>query len=87
MSKRGRPSAAALQIAAPVASVEARPDAEHVLRIDGRTEYRFTCSYRHQGRERSIELWAADWDDAEAQVSAIRRGLSVDGQVYAELRG
>ena len=44
-------------------------------------EYRlFTCSYRHQGREWGVYLYATDFNDAKARLSAIHFG-TVDGVV------
>lgn len=61
------------------------PDREHVLRLGDRTEYRFIVAYHYNGRERSFDILATDWADAEAQVARIRDEAVVEGQVYAEV--
>ena len=41
----------------------------------------FTCSYALNGEERSLDIWAFDWEEALAIVAAIRETLTVDYEI------
>jgi len=59
------------------------PEPEHAVIIDDEPWYRFTCSYRHEGREFCFDIWAMSQVDAEERMTALRSTATVDGQVMA----
>lgn len=44
--------------------------------------YKFTCSFDHDGCKFGFHIWAADFDDAQRRISAIKETAVVDGQLY-----
>lgn len=52
---------------------------------DGRTWFKFTCSYEFEGSAWVLDFWALNKDDAEARCQAIKATLQVDGMVCEEI--
>ncbi len=51
--------------------------------VDDRDRTMFVASYRApDGSLRTVDIWAAQWDEAEEHIEAIRETLSLDGVVY-----
>ena len=49
--------------------------------INDEGRYLFFCSFRVGDHIGSINIWAYDWDEAEAIIAGMRNSLSVDCQV------
>lgn len=63
--------------------LDAVPASEHTEIINDEIWYRFTCSYHHQGREFTFDVWALSLADAEARIASLRGNGTVDGQVHS----
>lgn len=57
------------------------PTPEHTDPIQG---FRFVADYRSpSGAIRTVDIWAHDWDEAQAHVWALKNTLTLSGQVFA----
>lgn len=52
---------------------------------DERRLYRFALQYEMNGKSWATEVWAYSLKDAEDRVAAMRRSLTMCGQLYAEV--
>ncbi|WP_311043761.1 hypothetical protein [Rhizobium lentis] len=52
---------------------------------DERQLYRFALQYHMDGKSWATEIWAYSHRDAEDRVNAMRRSLTMCGQLYAEV--
>jgi hypothetical protein len=60
-----------------------QPDPEFVRKDEyGRPLFTFLLSYEMGGSQWATEIWAYDFDDAEARVAAMRESLKVDGKLF-----
>jgi len=61
----------------------AEPDPEFVRHDDyGRPLYHFGLQYEMDGKRWAAEIWAYDFADAEARVTAMRESLTLLGQTF-----
>ncbi|PDT01681.1 hypothetical protein CO666_23625 [Rhizobium chutanense] len=64
------------------------PDAGFVTTdADHRRLYRFALQYDMDGKTWATEVWAYSSKDAEDRVAAMRRSLTLCGQLYGEVEG
>ncbi|MGV4791784.1 hypothetical protein [Rhizobium sp. F40D2] len=62
------------------------PDAAFVTTDgDNRKLYRFALQYNMGGKSWASEIWAYSAKDAEERVAAMRRSLTMCGQLYGEV--
>ncbi|AHG48706.1 hypothetical protein RLEG12_07175 (plasmid) [Rhizobium leguminosarum bv. trifolii CB782] len=62
------------------------PDAGFVTTdVDDRRLYRFALQYNMDGKSWATEIWAYSSKDAEDRVAAMRRSLTMCGQLYGEV--
>jgi len=47
-----------------------------------RDMFLFAIDWQHDDRNWTVQIWAYDWDDAEARIASMRKSLTVFGQVY-----
>ncbi|ACE94360.1 hypothetical protein Bra5_PD00111 (plasmid) [Rhizobium phaseoli Brasil 5] len=52
---------------------------------DARRLYKFALQYEMDGKSWATEIWAYSSKDAEDRVAAMRRSLTMCGQLYAEV--
>ncbi len=52
---------------------------------DERRLYRFALQYEMDGKSWATDIWAYSSKDAEDRVAAMRRSLTLCGQLYAEV--
>ncbi|MBX4923520.1 hypothetical protein HJA76_28275 [Rhizobium bangladeshense] len=52
---------------------------------DERRLYRFALQYEMDGKSWATDIWAYSPKDAEDRVAAMRRSLTLCGQLYAEV--
>ncbi|OWO94985.1 hypothetical protein B5E41_11330 [Rhizobium esperanzae] len=52
---------------------------------DERRLYRFALQYEMDGKSWATDIWAYSSNDAEDRVAAMRRSLTMCGQLYAEV--
>ncbi|WP_171898188.1 hypothetical protein [Rhizobium leguminosarum] len=64
------------------------PDAGFVTTdSDHRKLYRFALQYDMDGKSWATDVWAYSVKDAEERVAAMRRSLTMCGQLYGEVEG
>ncbi|WP_246762910.1 MULTISPECIES: hypothetical protein [unclassified Rhizobium] len=62
------------------------PDAPFVTTDgDNRKLYRFALQYDMDGKSWATEIWAYSSQDAEERVAAMRRSMTMCGQLYGEV--
>ncbi|UVD60020.1 hypothetical protein NE852_26735 (plasmid) [Rhizobium sp. Pop5] len=62
------------------------PDAAFVTTdVENRQLYRFALEYEMDGKTWATEIWAYSSRDAEDRIAAMRRSLSICGQLYGEV--
>jgi hypothetical protein len=45
----------------------------------------FGCYYRYKGAQWGFDIYARDWDDAEARIAALAATAEIDGETIAEI--
>jgi hypothetical protein len=46
----------------------------------------FGCYYRYKGAQWGFDIYARDWEDAEARIAALTTTAEIDGETVAEIR-
>jgi hypothetical protein len=52
---------------------------------EGRLIFRFALEYKMNGKIWATDIWAYSFEDAEDRIAAMRRSLTICGQLYREV--